>query len=85
MNLQLEKKALKNEIDRVDDENLLRAIKAMLNYARSYEEIWEDEKFLKELDKRSADYKSGKTRAYSWEEVKTRARQQLKRAGATAK
>ena len=32
--------------------------------------IWEDENFLKELEKRSNEIKSGKVKGIKWEEVK---------------
>ena len=33
-------------------------------------EWWEDKGFLEELDRRVADYESGKTKAVSWEQIK---------------
>lgn len=33
---------------------------------------WNDKEYIIELDKRSADYKSGTNKLYTWEETKTR-------------
>lgn len=37
---------------------------------QSQDSIWEDEKFVKELEKRSKEIKSGKVKGITWEEVK---------------
>ena len=34
------------------------------------DDIWEDESFVKELDRRTKELESGKVKGYSWEEVK---------------
>jgi len=44
-------------------------------------DYWNDKDFIAELEKRSADYKSGKSKAISWED----ARVQILSSGATAK
>ena len=40
---------------------------------------WEDEEFVKELDRRCAALDSGEDKGYSWEEVKKNARNSIKR------
>lgn len=77
MDLKLEKKALKNEIDQLEDANLLYTIKTMLNYAHQAQDIWEDLAFEKELNRRSKDFKSGDSKHYTWDEVKADARKEL--------
>ncbi len=47
MNLLLEKQLIKTEIDSVNDEHLIRAIKEMLSYAKTNKE----ERFLKPFTK----------------------------------
>jgi hypothetical protein len=52
MNLQPEKKQLKNEIDKLELEDLQQSVKAMLNCGRNTQKMWGDEAFVKELDRR---------------------------------
>ncbi len=39
---------------------------------------WEDEAFVTEMNKRSAELESGKVKGYTWEQVKTRAKKAFK-------
>jgi len=39
---------------------------------------WKDADFVGELDRRSAEFRSGKVKGHTWEEVKQKARQSLK-------
>jgi putative addiction module component (TIGR02574 family) len=56
---------------RVAEDKKVKAIYTMLEEeieeAHNY---WNDKDFIKELDKRSADYKTGKIKAVPWEEAK---------------
>ena len=40
-------------------------------------DVWEDEAFVKEMDKRTKDMESGKVKGYSWDEVRKITRQSL--------
>ncbi len=40
--------------------------------------LWKDEGFVTELDKRMEELESGKVKGYTWEEVKQRARKSVK-------
>lgn len=75
MKLTLSKDAIKREIDKVEDEKVLQAIQTILDYANvEVNDMWEDEAFVSELKERSADYKSGKDKGFTWEETKAAAR-----------
>lgn len=41
------------------------------------DDIWEDEAFVKELDRRTKELESGKVKGYSWDEVKKITRHSL--------
>lgn len=63
------------EYIRVADDKKVKAIYTMVeNEIQEDEDIWTDE-FLDELNKRTAEFESGKVKGYSWEEVKARAKQ----------
>lgn len=79
MSLVLEKAALKKEIDRVNDAKVLEAIKTILDYSSGNTDIWEDDDFIAELDKRSAEMKSGKVKTFTLEEVESAARKSRKK------
>ena len=55
--------------------------KVLLSVAKAFAEedndIWEDENFIKELDRRTKDLESGKVKGYSWDEVKKITRRSL--------
>ncbi len=57
--------------------------KVVLNVAKAFaeeatdESIWEDEVFIKELDKRTKELESSKVKAYTWDEVKKITRKSL--------
>jgi putative addiction module component (TIGR02574 family) len=58
---------------RVAEDKKVKAIYTMLE--EEIEEVqdhWNDKKFIAELNKRSTDYKTGKTKAIPWEEAKSR-------------
>ncbi len=42
-------------------------------------DMWKDKDFIAEMEKRSADLKSGKVKGNTWEEVKQKAKQSLNR------
>jgi len=78
MNLALEKKVLKQEIDRLEDETILQAIKTILNSSHQSREMWLDGSFETELKQRSAAFISGTKKRYTWEEAKVIARKAFK-------
>ncbi len=57
--------------------------KVVLSVAKAFaeegtnEDLWEDEDFVKELDRRTQELESGKVKGYSWDEVKKITRQSL--------
>ncbi len=57
--------------------------KVVLSVAKAFAEestdddIWEDESFVKELDRRTREYESGRVKGSSWEDVKKRTRKTL--------
>jgi hypothetical protein len=57
--------------------------KVVLSVAKAFVEegiehdIWEDEGFVKEMDRRTQELESGKVKGYSWDEVKKITRQSL--------
>jgi putative addiction module component len=57
---------------RVAEDRKLKAIYTMLEaeIEEDYDH-WKDKDFVKELDKRSADYKTGKVKGVSWEKAKS--------------
>ena len=58
---------------RVAEERKIKAIYVMLE--DEIEEVydhWNDKEFIAELNKRSADYKSGRSKAVAWEEAKAK-------------
>jgi hypothetical protein len=59
------------EYIRVAEDRKLKAIYTMLEgeIEEGYD-YWNDKDFVKELNKRSADFKSGKVKGVSWEEAK---------------
>jgi hypothetical protein len=56
--------------------------KVVLNVVKTFaceeEDWWDDESFVKEMDKRVEELESGKDKGLSWEEVKLRARRSAK-------
>ncbi len=56
---------------RVAEDKKVKAIYTMLEeeIEEAYD-YWNDKEFIAELEKRSADYKSGKSRAIPWEQAK---------------
>jgi Putative addiction module component len=61
---------LRAYIDNATDEELGKMY-AMIEGSERYE-WWNDEEFVAELERRSADLKSGKDKGVTWEEVKGR-------------
>ena len=56
--------------------------KAVLSVVKAFAEegtvdIWEDEDFVNEMDRRTKELESGKVKGYSWDEVKKITRQSL--------
>ncbi len=65
------KKKLTKAISEIDDAGLLQAVYTILEKqlgSQSEYELTSSQK--KELDRRMADHKAGRTKAYPWEEVK---------------
>lgn len=65
---------------RVAEDRKVKAIYTMLEeeIEEAYD-YWNDKDFVAQLDKRSADYKSGKVRGVSWEEAKAQILSSAKR------
>lgn len=60
---------------RVADDKKVNAIYTILsNEIEEDTDIWTDE-FLQELNKRTADFESGKVMGFTWKEVKSRAKE----------
>ncbi len=60
---------------RVADDKKVKAIYTILsNEIQEDTDIWTDE-FLQELNKRTADFESGKVMGFTWNEVKSRAKE----------
>ena len=43
----------------------------------NHEDIWEDEEFVKEMNKRTMELETGKVKGYTWDEVKQITRSKL--------
>lgn len=71
MNVQTTKHIIIEKITQIQDEGLLNEVQAILE---QNEEIILTDWQKDELDKRAANHKSGESKNYNWEEVKTRAR-----------
>ncbi|MBI1782906.1 MAG: addiction module protein [Sphingobacteriales bacterium] len=70
MTTTLLKKKLTEAISKIEDEQFLEALHTIIT-SRQEEELYElSAAQQKELDRRLASYKAGKTKTYSWEEVK---------------
>ncbi|MBI2730851.1 MAG: addiction module protein [Sphingobacteriales bacterium] len=71
MTTTLLKKKLTKAINEIEDEQFLKALDTIVSSKQEDEMIYElSAAQKKELDKRLANYKAGKTKTYSWEEVK---------------
>jgi putative addiction module component (TIGR02574 family) len=65
------KKNIHKAVDKIDDPELLRAVYTILEREIENAEQYElTPAQKKELDRRLANHKSGKSKSYSWEEVK---------------
>lgn len=49
---------------------VLTVVKTIALAHLEYDDIWEDKSFAKEIDKRTAEYESGKARLYKFEDMK---------------
>ena len=78
MSLLEDKKQIKKEIDKVEDRKVLDAIKTILDYSNLQTGTWDDEEFVNEMKARSADFKSGTSKKYTWQQTKTAARKNVK-------
>jgi putative addiction module component (TIGR02574 family) len=60
------------EYIRLADDKKVKAIYTMVEdeIAEKGYDYWNDKAFIEELDKRSANYKNGKTKAIAWEDAK---------------
>ena len=79
MSLVSEKETIKKEIDKVRDKNVLQAIKTLLDYSNDDSSIWEDNEFIEELERRGDEFRKGKVKTYSLEEVESAARKSRKK------
>lgn len=62
------------------DNRKVKAIYTIIeNEIQEYKNVWTNE-FVDELNRRSLEFESGKVSGYTWEEVKTRARNKRKSA-----
>ncbi|MGE5108159.1 MAG: addiction module protein [Sphingobacteriales bacterium] len=72
MTTTLLKKKLTNAINKIEDAQFLEALHTIVSSKQEDEMIYElSTPQKKELDRRLADYKSGKSKTYTWEEVKS--------------
>lgn len=58
---------------RMADDRKVKAIYTIIEKEIQETDIWTD-KFLQELNKRTADFESGKIKGFTWKEVKSRAK-----------
>jgi putative addiction module component (TIGR02574 family) len=65
-------------IDTADDKQVKSIYSIFEDQIAPKYDHWEDEEFLNEIDQRIQDYESGKDKGLSWDEVKTKARNELK-------
>ena len=71
MTATLLKKKLTRAINEIDDTRFLEALHTIVSSKQEEELVYElSAAQKKELDRRLANYKSGKSKTYSWEEVK---------------
>lgn len=64
------KKIIENSLDTNDKHLLEQLVEVIENYNRNPNEIRLSKEHLKELDRRRKDYLSGKSKTFSWEEIK---------------
>jgi hypothetical protein len=69
------RKKLRHYIDGADDKKL-KAISTVLE--KEIEEVIWDDKFIKELKRRSEEMKSGQAKTYSWNEMEKAARKMIR-------
>ena len=71
------KKQLHDYIEAVDSKKLKAIYTVMEQDIKSHADIWEDEDFVNELDRRKESFLNGTTNGHTWEEVKANARKAL--------
>lgn len=76
MTTAVKRQKLQSFIETVDDKKV-KALYMMFEEEIEYDH-WKDKEFIAEMEKRSADFKAGKTETKSWEEVKSRLLAKLK-------
>jgi len=57
---------------------VLTVVKTFVEYQDQEDSPWKDPAFVGELDRRVVEFRGGKIKGYTWEEVKQKARQSLK-------
>jgi len=65
-------------IDTATDEKVVELLSLVENERDEKYNHWEDEEFVAEMQSRIDDYESGVDKGLSWEEVKTKARNEFK-------
>jgi hypothetical protein len=71
------KKELHKAIDHIEDESFLKAVFTIVNEKKNQFDLSAQE--WKEVENIRKQHKSGKSKSYSWEEVKTYAKGKLKK------
>lgn len=69
---------LHNFIDTADDMKVVELLSIVEQEQEEKYDHWDDEEFVAEIKNRIDDFESGRDKGLSWEEVKTRARNELK-------
>lgn len=69
-------KKIVNYLDQlnVDQKKTVLSVAKALAEAGHESDIWEDDIFVAEMEKRSSDFKNGISKGYTWEEVKAETR-----------
>ena len=71
-------KEINHYLDRLNTQQKKVVLSVVKTFAHEEEDWWDDESFVKEMDKRVEELESGKDKGLSWEEVKLRARRSVK-------
>jgi putative addiction module component (TIGR02574 family) len=71
------KENLHSFIDTANDKQLEELYIFIANKFADKHDWWEDDEFVAELEQRIKDFESGKTKGFTWEEVKLKAKSRL--------
>lgn len=71
------KRQLHDYIEAVDSKKLKAIYTVMEQDIKSHTDIWEDEDFINELDRRKEAFLNGTSKGYTWEEVKANTKKAL--------